>query len=234
MDLSEWSEKYRVLSGAGTNEKGMWRNARTPYLVEIMKELSPQSRTKEVVVMKGIQLGFSEIAVSWSFYNMHLRPGPFLYMMPSEDMAYKLSKQRLSPSLEQCEVLRDKLNKKTGNSYLEKLFNGGFLVLMGGQSANAYSSLPIRDIVLDEYDRFPVSASKEGDPFALIKNRQTTFPTGKIFCLSSPTITETSLIWALYQESDQRVYMVPCPHCSGYKHDSYFEMKFEQLQWDKS
>ena len=124
MDLAEWSEKYRVLSGAGTNEKGMWRNARTPYLVEIMKELSPQSRTKEVVVMKGIQLGFSEIAVSWSFYNMHLRPGPFLYMMPSEDMAYKLSKQRLSPSLEQCEVLRDKLNKMTGNSYLEKLFNG--------------------------------------------------------------------------------------------------------------
>ena len=236
LSLSEWSDRFRILSGAGSSEKGMWRNDRTPYLMEIMKELSPQSRTREVVFMKGIQIGATEMGLNWALYTMHLRPGPFLFLMPTDGLVSGFSKQRFSPSLEQCDFLLSKIVKKHGKSLTEIVYQGGYISLKGASSPNALSSNPFRDIVCDEIDRYLISVGDEGDPIGLIKKRMSTFPNGKIFCISTPTMQETSKISELYQDSDQRVYMVPCPHCSGHSgvpDNGFFEIKFEQLRWTR-
>ena len=236
LSLAEWSDKFRILSGAGSSEKGMWRNERTPYLVEPMKELSPQSRTREVIFMKGIQIGATEMGLNWALYTMHHRPGPFLFLMPTDGLVSGFSKQRFSPSLEQCDFLMEKIVKKHGKSLTEIVYSGGYISLKGASSPNALSSNPFRDIVCDEIDRYLISVGDEGDPIGLIRKRMSTFPNGKILCISTPTIQETSKIAELYADSDQRVYMVPCPFCSGHEgvvDDGYFEIKFEQLQWTK-
>ena len=41
--ISQWAEQSRVLPKLSSAEHGQWRNERTPYLVEIMDQLSPQS-----------------------------------------------------------------------------------------------------------------------------------------------------------------------------------------------
>lgn len=43
MSVSEWADKYRMLSSKSASEPGHWRTARTPYLKEIMDCLSPKS-----------------------------------------------------------------------------------------------------------------------------------------------------------------------------------------------
>ena len=60
MTVSEWADERRILAGEGSVEPGKFRTSRTPYLKEIMDSLSPSSPVREVKVMKGTQLGFSE------------------------------------------------------------------------------------------------------------------------------------------------------------------------------
>jgi hypothetical protein len=57
LTVSEWAERYRMLSTKESAEPGRWRNARTPYLREIMDCLSPASPVERVVLMKGAQVG---------------------------------------------------------------------------------------------------------------------------------------------------------------------------------
>lgn len=57
LTVSEWADRYRVLSQRASSEPGRWRTDRTPYLKEIMDCLSPASRVQRVALMKGAQIG---------------------------------------------------------------------------------------------------------------------------------------------------------------------------------
>jgi len=58
--VSQWADKHRMLSGKASSEPGPWRTARTPYLRQIMDDLSARSTVQEVIVMFAAQLGKSE------------------------------------------------------------------------------------------------------------------------------------------------------------------------------
>ena len=60
LTVSQWADKYRILPSTTSSEAGRWRTARTPYLKEIMDELSITSDTQKVVVIKGTQIGATE------------------------------------------------------------------------------------------------------------------------------------------------------------------------------
>ena len=57
LTVSEWADRHRVLSQTSSAEPGRWKTERTPYLKEIMDELSPSSKASEIVFMKGAQIG---------------------------------------------------------------------------------------------------------------------------------------------------------------------------------
>ena len=76
MTISQWAEKYRILAGTASSEPGRWSNARTPYLVEIMDELSPQSSATDVVFMKGSQIGGTEVLINTALYYIKHCPSP--------------------------------------------------------------------------------------------------------------------------------------------------------------
>jgi phage terminase large subunit GpA-like protein len=71
--IDEWADKRRILPKTSSAESGPWRTSRFPFLREIMYELSPQSSTQEVVVMKGAQLGFTDTAL-YFIYRRLLTP----------------------------------------------------------------------------------------------------------------------------------------------------------------
>jgi phage terminase large subunit GpA-like protein len=85
--------------------------------------------------------------------------------------------------------------------------------MAGANSPASLASRPIRDVLCDEVDRYPVSAGAEGDPVNLAKKRTTTFWNRKIILTSTPTIKGASRIETAYEASDQRRYYVPCPEC---------------------
>jgi phage terminase large subunit GpA-like protein len=85
LTVTEWSDKYRILTSEASAEAGRWRTDRTPYLKEIMDEMSPNSPTQQVKVIKGTQLGFAldintPIPTPTGFKNMlYLKVGDKVY-----------------------------------------------------------------------------------------------------------------------------------------------------------
>ena len=138
MPVSEWADKYRVLSSKSASEPGRWRTDRTPYLKEIMDCLSPKSPIQKVVFMKGAQIGGTECGNNWLGYVMHKAPGPIMAVSPTVEMAKRNSKQRIDPLIEDCPELKKLVaparSRDSGNTMLSKDFPGGVLVMTGANT----------------------------------------------------------------------------------------------------
>lgn len=217
VDVATWAERHRILSGEGASEPGPWRNERTPYLVEIMESLSPDSRVEEVVFMKSAQIGGTECGNNWIAYIVARGLGPTLAVQKSVGLAERYSKQRLDPMFRDTPALagkvQDRRKRDSGNTILQKQFPGGTLMLAGAEAAAGLRSMPVRNLFLDEIDAYPEDVEGEGDPVKLAERRTMTFGRRKVFKVSTPTHESTSKVARAYRDTDQRRYHVPCPHC---------------------
>ena len=218
LSLSQWADAHRILSGKAASEPGRWRTDRTPYLREPMDALSADSDVEEVVLWFGTQLGKSECCNNFIGYTIDHNPGPILLCQPTLDLSKRYSKQRMTPLIEETPSVRAKVRppraRDSGNTLLEKEFDGGILVITGANSAAGLRSMPARDLVFDEIDAYPMSIDDEGDPISIAEKRQDTFSRRKRLKTSTCTVKGASRIEQAYEASDRRRYYVPCPHCS--------------------
>lgn len=209
--VSEWAEQHRVLAGSGASEPGEWRNERTPYLREIMDNLSAGSSVWKQAFVAGAQVGKTEAGNNFLGYVMSAAPGPTMMVLPKMDTAKKVSKQRITPMINACEIIRTKVHQ---NLLLSKEFYGGILFFASAQSATDLRSMPAMYLFCDEVDAFPEDCEGEGPPLNLALARTRTFRNKrKIFLTSTPKEESSSPIWAAWLEGDMRLYHVPCPHC---------------------
>jgi phage terminase large subunit GpA-like protein len=101
--------------------------------------------------------------------------------------------------------------------------------MVGANSPTNLAMRPIRIVLSDEVDKFPVSAGVEGDPIDLAEERQAEFSSNRLSVRAcSPTIEGRSRIDNSYKESDQRKAFVACPHCAGEQ-----ELVWGQVRWVK-
>lgn len=229
--VSTWADNHRMLPQKTTAEPGKWRTSRTPYLKEIMDELSHMNKTKEVVFMKGAQVGGTEAGNNFIGYVIDYMPSTMMVVWPGLPDVKKNSKLRIDPLLEETPRLKDKtqnLEKKDKkDTALFKGFKGGALILTGANSAAGLRSVPARFLFLDEIDEYPEDVEGQGDPIELVQVRTRTFSRRKILKVSTPTIKGKSKIEREFKASDQRYYHVPCPHC-GKKQ----KLNFKNLQYE--
>lgn len=233
LTVSEWADRHRILSKVASAESGRWKTSRTPFLKEIMDNLSVTSPFTEIVFQKGTQIGGTECGNNFIGYIIDYAPGPVLSVMPRVDDAKKISKTRIQPLINECPRLKDKVKeartKDSGNTLLMKEFPGGLLALTGANSAPGLRSMPIRYLVLDEQDAYPGDVDGEGDPIDLAKKRTDTFSgRKKVFHISTPTIENRSKIENNFLRTDQRKYFVPCPKCGHFQW-----LQWQQLKWEK-
>jgi phage terminase large subunit GpA-like protein len=233
LPISEWADRYRILTTRSSPEPGLWRTSRTPFLKDIMDSLMPDSPWEKVVFMKGSQIGATECGNNWIGYVIHLSPGPMLVVQPTETMAKRNSKQRIGPLIEESPVLRNLVRptreRDSGNTVLAKEFLGGILILAGANSAKQLRSMSARYLFLDEVDAYPPIVDHEGEPCDLAIARTANFRRKKIFIASTPTISGRSRIATFFEQSDQNYYYVPCPRCG-----SMIALLPEQLGWSRT
>jgi len=229
--VSEWADRYRMLSSKSAAEPGRWRTSRTPYLKQIMDNLSPHSPVQRIIFMKGAQIGGTECGNNWIGYVIHMAPGPMMAVAPTVELAKRNSKQRIDPQIDETPELRELVKparaRDSGNTILSKEFRGGILVMTGANSAVGLRSMPARYLFMDEVDGYPGDVEGEGDPILLAERRSATFQKRrKIFLVSTPTTKGISRIQREFDGSDQRYFHVPCPHC-----DHFQPLRFTQLRW---
>lgn len=218
LSVWEWAEANRHLSSKASAEPGPYRTDRVPYTREIQEALSASSEVQRVVVVKGSQLGFSELANNFAGYVMDQAPGPTLLVLPTLELAQRYSRQRLAPMIQESPALRakvrDQREKDSSNSTLVKEFPGGLLILAGSNSAAGLRSMPARNLILDDLDAFALDAGEEGDPIFLAERATLTFGSRrKILKISTPTFEGRSRIVQEWETTDQRFFFVPCPRC---------------------
>lgn len=230
--VSEWADKNRYLDSKSSAETGLYKTNRTPYVREIADNLSITSIVRYVIVMKGAQVGLTELGNNWIGYIIDCAPGPILAVQPTDDMVERNSKMRIAPMIETCPTLREKIkparSRDSGNTLKQKEFPGGVLIMASGGSATGLRSMPARYVMADECDAFPGDVDGEGAPLSLMEKRTSTFSSNKKFLkISTPTIQGQSIIENEFLLTDQRYFHVPCPHC-GCPQD----LKFERLRWE--
>jgi len=164
---------------------------------------------------------------------MHLDPCPILFVQPTVDDAKSFSKERVEPMIRDTTILKkliSKTNKREEGTVQEKMFPGGYVRFVGANSPSGLASRPIRITLLDEIDRFPLSARKEGDPVKLAERRTNNFYDSKNIRVSTPTDDATSKIQLLYLASSQEEWCLPCPVCGEYQPLDFEQIKYLDLE----
>ncbi|MEE9589355.1 MAG: phage terminase large subunit family protein, partial [Hyphomicrobiaceae bacterium] len=216
LTVSEWADQCRKLSSESSAEPGTWNTARAEYQRGIMDAISAPGNER-VVLMTSAQVGKTEIINNVCGFHIAQDAAPILVLQPTLDMAQMWSKDRLAPMLRDTPALKGKVAdpraRDSGNTVLHKRYPGGHITVVGANSPSGLAARPIRVMLADEVDRYPVSAGSEGDPLSLALKRTTTFWNRRIVMVSTPTTKGLSRIEAEWLASDQRRFYVPCEHC---------------------
>lgn len=236
LTLSQWADEYRVLSAESAARPGKWHTDNAPYQREIMDAISDQ-KTEKIVIMSAAQLGKTDAFILNTIgYYMHYNPSPILVMQPTIDLGETFSKDRLTPMLRDTPVLHGKVNDKSrssGNTILKKHFPGGHIAIIGANSPIGLRSRPIRILLADEVDAYPVSAGSDGDPLSLASKRLATFWNKKEVYVSTPTIKGASTIEREYNKSTMEEWCVPCPVCGEYQPLQWKHVHFDENNLDE-
>lgn len=228
--VSQWAEKYRVLSRESAAETGPWRNSRTPYMVEVMDSFD-DPRVHDIAVVAMSQTGKSELELNIIGKIIHQDPAPILYIQPDLGEAKKFSTVRVAPMIRDCKVLRNKVadikSRDSKNTILQKSFPGGMLTMVGSQTPAALASMPVKNVIGDEIDRWAKSAGSEGDPWELAEKRTTTFYNAKRVAVSTPTTKGDSRIADLFEKGTQEKWYSQCPQCGEWHEVLFGDIKFD-------
>jgi phage terminase large subunit GpA-like protein len=232
LTVSQWADRERRLSPEASAEPGRWDTGRTAYLRDVMNAMNDPAITR-IVCIKGSQVGWTEVLNNVLGYLISEDPGPVLIIQPSLEMAEAWSKDRLAPMLRDTPCLAGKVHsplaRDSSNTLRQKVFAGGRLAIVGANSPAGLASRPVRIVIADEVDRFPVSAGSEGDPLSLAAKRQLTFWDRKTLLGSTPTLKDMSVIWREWLASDQRRFFVRCHAC-----DHEQPLVWSNVRWDKT
>ena len=226
--VDEWAETNRILP-ADTPEPGPFRNARTPYLVDIQRTMSPASSWREGWWMKPHQVGGSvtgeNLIASW----VCTAAGSILVVFPTLDDAKQWELTRFEPMRANTRALRRQIRaadtRGADNTKLRKKYPGGVMRLIGSNRVGALKSATVRYIKFEEPDEY--QALDQGSVVGLAMARTANFGRkAKIYGDGTPTFDGRSEIQRNVLRGDQRKWHMHCPDCA---HPQV--MVWEQLKW---
>lgn len=234
LSVSSWADENRRLSPEASSVSGKWDTSFAEYQRGIMDAVN-DPLCEKIVCMTSSQVGKTEIELNIIGFFIDYDPAPILVVYPTETLAKAFSEDRLTPMLRDTVCLQGKVKdprkRDSKNTKLHKMYPGGHITMVGANSPANLAFRPIRIVLGDEIDRYPINAGGaegEGDVIALAYKRTKTFWNRKLVIVSTPTIKGQSRIEDAYNESDMRRFFVPCVHCG---HEQV--LKWANVVWEK-
>jgi phage terminase large subunit GpA-like protein len=219
--ISDYVEERRILPSSSPFP-GRWSNRRTPYLIEIMDNMSIRSDVQQQAIMKGAQIGLTAGAENICLYWMDLVPTKVMYMSATQELLKKWMLTRLDPAIDSV-GMRHKIysqgransKARSGDTIFSKEYVGGALTLASANSAASMRSDSIRILIRDEVDGAPGQLSTgEGSWIDVSFARTRAYGhRKKVMDFSTPGTDETSVIKRRFERGDKRLFFVQCPYC---------------------
>ncbi len=227
LTIDQWADENRILSSKESALDGKWKTSKTPYFREVMECLSPSHPCQKVVLMKGTQLGGTEVVVNLDGYTIDQDPCAMMNVLPNGTLFADFSVQRLKSMITNTPCVRDKVpfekSRDSSNTIGRKEFDNGILFVVTGASEISLISRPLKKVTIDEVDQ------QEPWVVPLAEERMETYkPYNKFYIVSTPKKILTSIIYVQFRNSDQRYYYIACPECGTYQVLIWKNIKFDR------
>ena len=226
LTVSEWADRYRVLTPETCPEPGPYRTARTPYC-KLPMDCFSDPEIEHIVFVWATQVGKSEAILNMLGYAIDQDPSPALLVMSTDILGKFHSRNRIQTMVEASDKLKEKKSPHVDEfTLLEMKFTNMVLSITGANSPSSLASRPVRFLFRDEVNKYPPYIGREADPMSLTKERTKNFWNRKIVDVSTPT-TDSGNISLEFESCDaQYDYYVPCPHCGQMQ-----KLVFENIKW---
>ena len=167
-----------------------------------------------VVIQKSAQVGVTELLVNlalWTADTGYAERGNVLFAMPTQNQMDDFAQARFDRALQDSPYLRARLQpepplRKGADSKRLKHLGPGWIYLRGADSRRQIASVDADLVVLDEFDQMA-----EGT-LELARKRLASSRRGMLRVASTPRYPEAG-VNALFLQSDQRRYFLPCMAC---------------------
>lgn len=237
---AEWAEAERIVS-EGAYE-GRWRNARAPYLTEIMERCSLHCPTRRVSLLGSAQIGKTQVGLNLLGQVLSETPAQALAVLPSLNSLRMYNRDKLDRMIQGTPALARAVadvNERSGQgstTAVKRGARGAQVELVTASSSRDLQSRTSRVVLLEEISEYDAEVGGRGDPVdqALARTIQWRKRGEKVIDISTPGDKQGSpnrppcRITRLYQQGSGGRFLVPCPHC-----DTAQALVFAQLIWPK-
>lgn len=183
-----------------------------------------------LVVRKPSQVGITEFNINlalWAADTGYGGRGVVLYLLPTQEMADRISQTRVGKAITESPYLRRRATPDAGVARApanvhRRTIGPGVIYFTGTENETQYSGIDADVVILDEFDLM------SEDVLSIAQARLRSSRSPRIVVTSTPTIQDFG-VTHLFDESDQRHYELRCPGC-----ESWQEPQFpDGVDWDR-
>ncbi|WP_029074403.1 phage terminase large subunit family protein [Kaistia adipata] len=225
LKLSEWIEQTVYLPDGVSSLTGrvrLW-----PPQREIADAIG-DSAIERVTLVKPVRVGFTTLLTSAMASFCSNDPSPILSLLPTEADCRDYMVSDVEPIFDASPALNGLLTGDVDeggrNTLLSRRFPGGSLKVIAAKAPRNLRRHNVRILFIDEADG--MAPTKEGSPIILAERRTLSFADRKIVMGSTPVYEETSHVLQAYEQSDGRIFEVPCVRCGV-----FYEIHWKDIRW---
>lgn len=225
----EWLDQEFVLPPESGDLHGKYNIDYVPYFwgVSYMMD-SPTCRV--LSLMKAAQIGWTFFLVGFLGKRMECQPGNIMVLFPKEGAATSFSEEKLVPAIRSTSAMSRLVDvskaRKDGQRALFKKFPGGFLKMVGSNSASNVKSTPAQLVIAEEPDDTSENVKDQGDALRLVRERLKRQRSGKLFLGGTPSVKDVSRVEEFVKMSDRASLPIRCHDC-GEKH----VLNWDNVSW---
>lgn len=221
LNIWQWADANRYLA-KGVSEKSqhgktLYRSADAPHQRGVQESFTDPTVQATVFIGASQIAGKTEIMNNVIGFHMEHKPTNMVVMYPTIESAEKFSKKKLTPMADATpklsEILSVSKSRTSSNTILVKDFLGGSIFIVSSNSTSALRGATGAVLLGDEIDDYEDDIGGQGDPVDLLWKRGESFPNVVKGLFSTPTTEGVSRIWRWFDESDKRMWFMPCVHC---------------------
>jgi len=227
LTVSQWADKHRELPEESAFP-GLYKSAMTPYMRGPMDAFCDPEVEIEILMFAS-QVGKSCAIQNMVGYVIDQDPGETLYVVPREKDCDEISEKTFKSMVKLSPALRSHWSGSPHDLQANYFTFDRMTLYFGWAGSPAeMARRAIKNLFLDETDKYPPFAGKEASPIDLAIKRIRTFWDSKVVITSTP-VTKNGYINTSYERSNRQEYYIPCPHCGEFK-----IWKFSQLKLPKT
>ena len=213
---SQWVHNHLKLT-KDTARHGNVDMEHIPYAQEIIDDTIENAETEQVTLMFPSRMAKTLTVFSiFCYYQINI-PRPAIIVLPSQQSAGRLCKQKLHPLIYDSEVFDDEIIHTRKINTEEITLRRSQTWIVGAGSIVNIAAISASLCYIDEIDKIhmPENSYETSDVLELVRQRASEYNNSKIIISSTPTITDAQ-IWRQYRSSSRGRFYIPCPKCKNF------------------